>query len=240
MPSIQNNTTFQEIWETHHAAIYRLLYSCTKHAQDAEDLTQETFIELWKTSKPINSPKAWLFTAALRNFIDFVRHKEKTRDALESKHLKRHTIDGVKSANPDSESHLSETPGQSIEDSRNSSYSQQLEWEILIQGLQCELPEFTKKDWVILILRIKFDATDTQIARFLTYAPLLLQKGVVDICRIMTNPEFNPTILFDKEPWMEDVQLEKGQLKSSASVKYRKENIIIPALENVYSDFRHL
>jgi RNA polymerase sigma-70 factor, ECF subfamily len=56
--------------------VFRYLLRKTHNAGRAEDLTQETFLRLYRhllENKPLENPKAWLFTVANNLAVDFAR-----------------------------------------------------------------------------------------------------------------------------------------------------------------------
>lgn len=60
-------------------SIYGFIYKRVGNAQDAEDITQETFVKTWKNLKKFDSKKsfkAWIFSIAKNTCIDFLRRKK--------------------------------------------------------------------------------------------------------------------------------------------------------------------
>jgi RNA polymerase sigma-70 factor, ECF subfamily len=65
-----------EYWST----VYRFLYCSTGHAQDAEDLAQETFLRAWNrlnTFEPGTAMRVWLLRIAANAAIDLHRRRRK-------------------------------------------------------------------------------------------------------------------------------------------------------------------
>ncbi len=63
----------------HLASIYNYTYVMTGSSADAEDITQETFVKVWrhiKKYRPQQSFKTWLFTIAHRTAIDWLRKRK--------------------------------------------------------------------------------------------------------------------------------------------------------------------
>lgn len=57
---------------------YNFAYRLTGNAQDAQDISQETFLKMWKNLKkyrPEESFKTWLFTIARNTAFDLMRKK---------------------------------------------------------------------------------------------------------------------------------------------------------------------
>ena len=78
-----------EIIHRHHEAIYAFLYKLTGRREDAEDLTQETFLLALRklhTFKIDHQLRPWLFTIARRQAITQWRKAKPTNELLESDH----------------------------------------------------------------------------------------------------------------------------------------------------------
>jgi RNA polymerase sigma-70 factor (ECF subfamily) len=70
-----------EYWST----VYRFLYCSTGHAQDAEDLAQETFLRAWNrldTFEPGSAMRVWLLRIAANAATDLRRRRQKVGSAL--------------------------------------------------------------------------------------------------------------------------------------------------------------
>jgi RNA polymerase sigma-70 factor (ECF subfamily) len=77
--------TWQEVVEQHSARVYRLAYRLTGNVHDAEDLTQEVFVRVFRslsTYQP-GTFEGWLHRITTNLFLDQVRRKKRIRfDAL--------------------------------------------------------------------------------------------------------------------------------------------------------------
>ncbi len=83
-PSEANQASFALLVEQHHAKLYSFIYRYTKNRQDAEDLTQDTFVKAFKNFHRYDSKYAfssWLFTIGRRTVYNHYRAKKST-DAL--------------------------------------------------------------------------------------------------------------------------------------------------------------
>ena len=61
-----------------HKEVFRMIYYRTFSREDAEDLTQEVFIKMFRSIKKLESPekiRPWLFSIALNRVRDFKRWK---------------------------------------------------------------------------------------------------------------------------------------------------------------------
>ena len=77
--------SWEEIVRAHSARVYRLAYRLSGNAQDAEDLTQDTFIRVFRSLaefKP-GTFEGWLHRITTNLFLDMVRRRQRIRfDAL--------------------------------------------------------------------------------------------------------------------------------------------------------------
>lgn len=69
-------SAFGELVRIHHGRVFGFLLTLTRHRQDAEDLTQETFLRAWDKFHHFNPDLPllpWLFTIARRQSISALR-----------------------------------------------------------------------------------------------------------------------------------------------------------------------
>jgi RNA polymerase sigma factor (sigma-70 family) len=73
--------TWEEIVREHSARVYRLAYRLTGNKQDAEDLTQETFIRVFRSlsSYTPGTFEGWLHRITTNLFLDGARRKKRIR-----------------------------------------------------------------------------------------------------------------------------------------------------------------
>jgi RNA polymerase sigma-70 factor (ECF subfamily) len=77
--------TWEEIVSTHSARVYRLAYRLTGNQHDAEDLTQEVFVRVFRSLSTYTPGtfEGWLHRITTNLFLDTVRRKQRIRfDAL--------------------------------------------------------------------------------------------------------------------------------------------------------------
>ena len=77
--------TWDEVVELHSARVYRLAYRLTGNRQDAEDLTQEVFVRVFRSLSTYTPGtfEGWLHRITTNLFLDGARRKAKIRfDAL--------------------------------------------------------------------------------------------------------------------------------------------------------------
>lgn len=77
--------SWDEVVRTHSARVYRLAYRLTGNPHDAEDLTQEVFVRVFRSlaSYTPGTFEGWLHRITTNLFLDTVRRKQRIRfDAL--------------------------------------------------------------------------------------------------------------------------------------------------------------
>ena len=77
--------TWDEVVRTHSARVYRLAYRLTGNPHDAEDLTQDVFVRVFRSlsSYTPGTFEGWLHRITTNLFLDMVRRKARIRfDAL--------------------------------------------------------------------------------------------------------------------------------------------------------------
>lgn len=99
--STKLNDRVFEHFEQLRAPVFRFLLRRTHNPAQAEDLTQETFLRLCRhlrDERPLDNPKAWLFTVAGNLAIDVTRHESSMSD------LDEHTWKEIEDSRPGSQS----------------------------------------------------------------------------------------------------------------------------------------
>lgn len=73
--------TWDEIVRTHSARVYRLAYRLTGNAHDAEDLTQDVFVRVFRSLSQYTPGtfEGWLHRITTNLFLDQVRRKARVR-----------------------------------------------------------------------------------------------------------------------------------------------------------------
>jgi RNA polymerase sigma-70 factor (ECF subfamily) len=88
----QDVPTWDEIVDRHTARVYRLAYRLTGNAHDAEDLTQEVFVRVFRSLDTYTPGtfEGWLHRVTTNLFLDGARRKQRIRfDALSDERAAR-------------------------------------------------------------------------------------------------------------------------------------------------------
>ena len=74
---------FEQIVTATESAVYNLALSILKRKEDAEDVTQETYLRLWRaiTDASIESPRSYILRTARNLALDVIRKNSKREDA---------------------------------------------------------------------------------------------------------------------------------------------------------------
>jgi RNA polymerase sigma-70 factor, ECF subfamily len=81
VPQIQALPSWDEIVRTHSGRVYRLAYRLTGNQHDAEDLTQEVFVRVFRSlsSYTPGTFEGWLYRITTNLFLDGARRKQRIR-----------------------------------------------------------------------------------------------------------------------------------------------------------------
>lgn len=93
--SSQHSSQFEEIYLSHYARMKRFAMEYVIREEDAENIVQDIFLELWEQKLLLASHThlfAWLFTATKNRCLDLLRHKMVVRKGAE-KLMDEHNIE---------------------------------------------------------------------------------------------------------------------------------------------------
>lgn len=93
----KNTLDFDDLYKLYFHHIYRFAYSLLGHPEEAGDITQETFVKLYRqieSGEEIKTPKAWIYRVASNSCYNHLKRKKRFRDILENEHLKPGTSPG--------------------------------------------------------------------------------------------------------------------------------------------------
>jgi RNA polymerase sigma-70 factor, ECF subfamily len=145
-----HHDAFAGVYERHSREVWALAYARWMNADTAMDITQETFLRLWKQleegGEEILNPRAWLLRVA-RNLAEDYAKSAFRRNGTHPPQ----TMNGVRSADP--------LPLESLE--REETFGQ----------LRDVLEQLSKPDREILTLRYALDYDTNQIAEVLAINP---------------------------------------------------------------------
>ncbi len=76
---MKKDIDFEALVRDHLKLVYYVSYKYVRNAQDAEDITQDVFLKIWKNLKKYDSKwslKTWILGIAKNTAIDFLRKKK--------------------------------------------------------------------------------------------------------------------------------------------------------------------
>lgn len=75
--SSMHETSFEQVYQDYYPCIYHRVYTLMQHHQDAEDLTQETFLKAYNVFATLEVKKvgAWLYRVATNTTYDVLRRR---------------------------------------------------------------------------------------------------------------------------------------------------------------------
>jgi RNA polymerase sigma-70 factor (ECF subfamily) len=88
-----DDTAFAELYDQLSAVVFGTVKRVLRDPAMSEEVTQEVFVELWRTAARFDSTKAsvstWAVTMARRRAVDRVRREQSQRDRIERAGLRR-------------------------------------------------------------------------------------------------------------------------------------------------------
>ena len=91
--ALKNKTEFEHIYVSHYSRMKRFAQEYVIREEDAENIVQDVFLELWEKDFILHSHTnlfAYLFTSTKNRCLDFLRHRtvvQKTASKLQEEHL---------------------------------------------------------------------------------------------------------------------------------------------------------
>ena len=74
-----DNAAFEKLLKRYLKSVYNFIYRLASDREVAEDLTQETFVKVWKNLRRFDQTKSfkvWIFTIAKNTAYDFLKKKK--------------------------------------------------------------------------------------------------------------------------------------------------------------------
>jgi RNA polymerase sigma-70 factor (ECF subfamily) len=134
-----------DVFRDHSRLIYRTAYSVTACPEDAEDVVQALFLQLWRRGLPsgfARNPRGYLYRAAINLALNVVRARRRQPSALDPAAL------------------------QLVADSRAESAGSLLQSEVH-EHLAAAMAQLNRRAVEMLVLRYTEDYSDAEIAKLL-------------------------------------------------------------------------
>lgn len=80
-----NREALARLYHSHGSAVYAYALSILRHREEAEDVQQDTFVQIWRaagTYRPQGKPDAWIFTIARNLAMQRLRERKKTVETI--------------------------------------------------------------------------------------------------------------------------------------------------------------
>ena len=87
MTGTREPVDFETAFDRHHDAVYRYVHRLTGNPDEAEELTQETFVRLLEHEVDRDKTKSWLFTVARNLVRDQARTRNRRAELAEGEDL---------------------------------------------------------------------------------------------------------------------------------------------------------
>ena len=143
-----DDQAFKQLINKHLKSVYNFLYQLTKDTSSLDDLTQETFIKVWKNLSRFDQSKSfkvWIFTIARNTAYDYL----KKRKAIPFSSFDKEEINKLEE--------IDETP---LPD-------EILERQDLEREIEAKLSQIPEHYRIVLILHYKHDFSLSEIAQIL-------------------------------------------------------------------------
>lgn len=107
-PEVDVNALFKQLVEAHQKRLYRFIYKNIRHGSDAEDLTQQAFVEAVKAYQSFRGASelsTWLYGIAMNLVRNYLSRSQHRRYAFEDESA----LDSLESEKPDPAEQLEKT-----------------------------------------------------------------------------------------------------------------------------------
>jgi RNA polymerase sigma factor (sigma-70 family) len=77
-----NEVFFEALYTDHHKMVYNLSLGYVQNAEDAQEITQDVFVEVFHALgkfKGESSPKTWIYRITINKSLDFIKYKKRKK-----------------------------------------------------------------------------------------------------------------------------------------------------------------
>jgi RNA polymerase sigma-70 factor, ECF subfamily len=177
-----DSSAWEEIVRLHHRRIYNLCYRFTNSAEDAQDLSQDVFVRVYRTLSSYNASKGafatWLTTLTRNLLVDHFRRSKQERitdsiDAgLREEEDSLSLSDRLEDAGPTPDDRLASKETQKLVQQALARLSPELREAVILRDLQ----DFDYKE-IALVLRVPEGTVKSRINRGRTELARLLSRN---------------------------------------------------------------
>lgn len=86
----QDSKAFRQLVDRHQNQVMGLAYKFTRNSQDAEDIAQEVFLNIWKKAKKYRGESqvsTWIYRITVNTSLNYLRKHKRDKDAVSDEHL---------------------------------------------------------------------------------------------------------------------------------------------------------
>ena len=86
----QDSKAFRQLVDRHQNQVIGLAYKFTRNNQDAEDIAQEVFLNIWKKAKKYRGESqvsTWIYRITVNTSLNYLRKHKRDKDAVSEEHL---------------------------------------------------------------------------------------------------------------------------------------------------------
>jgi RNA polymerase sigma-70 factor, ECF subfamily len=177
-----DSSAWEEIVRLHHRRIYNLCYRFTNSAEDAQDLSQDVFVRVYRTLSSYNASKGafttWLTTLTRNLLVDHFRRSKQERitdsiDAgLREEEDSLSLSDRLEDPGPTPDDRLASKETQKLVQQALARLSPELREAVILRDLQ----DFDYKE-IALVLRVPEGTVKSRINRGRTELARLLSRN---------------------------------------------------------------
>lgn len=104
MEDKERELSFKEIVDAHQSKVINICYRFTSNVQDAEDISQDVFIEVYHSLDKFRaeaSLSTWIYRIAVNKSLDFIKSKKRKKRFSFGKQTDSDELDNLPSDSPD-------------------------------------------------------------------------------------------------------------------------------------------
>jgi RNA polymerase sigma-70 factor, ECF subfamily len=100
----KDRSAFDEIFEKYYKPIYYFIYKMANNSEAAEDITQDTFVKVYKNLEKVEDNiklSPWIYKIAYNTFIDYTRKNKISYELIDNVNYEDQLLDNNIADNPE-------------------------------------------------------------------------------------------------------------------------------------------